>query len=102
MSKKNFDLKQSLAVAKTRLPKVLGYSFPAFLALVLGLYVFVLLRINTLSSTPPSNGAIINQAESARVPRIDPVVLKQLKSLQDNSVSVQTLFEETRNNPFQE
>ncbi len=102
MSKKNPDLKMSLAQAKTVLVKLRRYSFVAFLIFVAGIYGFILLRINVLSTTPPSDGEIINQSANARVPRVDPAVLKQLQSLQDNSVSVKTLFEDTRNNPFQE
>jgi hypothetical protein len=102
MNKQNLGLKQSLTQLNAVLPKLRRYSFLGFLVFVLATYGFVVLRIQSLSSTPPSNDAIINQAQSAGVPRIDPTVLRQLQSLHDNSVSVQTLFEEARNNPFQE
>lgn len=102
MNKKNLDLKQILPQVKVVLSQLSRYSFPVFLLFVLAIYGFVLLRINTLSNTPPSDSAVINQTQNTGVPRIDEHVLQQLKSLQDNSVSVQALFEEARNNPFQE
>ncbi len=98
----NLNLKQASQLAKNSLLKVQRYSFVLFLIFVLVIYGFILLRINTLSSMAPSEEAITTQTGSARVLRIDQSVLHQLQSLQDNSVSVKTLFEDARNNPFQE
>ena len=65
------------------------------------LYGFVLLRINSLSNAQPSPESVTSQVKAARVPRIEQSVVNQLESLHDNSVNVQTLFNETRSNPFQ-
>jgi hypothetical protein len=62
----------------------------------------VLLRINTLGSTQPSSDAVTSQVQAARIPHIDQSVVRQLQSLQDNSVSVKSLFNQARANPFQE
>lgn len=78
------------------------YSFVAFIILVSLLYGFVLFRINSLTNAQPSSSDVEAQTQaSAQVPHIDQAVVQHLKSLQDNSVSVQTLFDQARSNPFQ-
>jgi hypothetical protein len=64
------------------------------------LYGFLLLRISDLANMQPSQDSVTSQVKAARLPHIDPAVVKQLHSLQDNSVNVQSLFDQVRNNPF--
>jgi hypothetical protein len=77
------------------------YSLLAFLLFIALLYSFVLLRINNLSSLQPSQDAVSSQVKAAKLPHIDQSVVTQLQSLQNNSVSVQALFNQARSNPFQ-
>jgi hypothetical protein len=84
------------------LQRVRRYSFALFLVFVALIYGFVLLRINTLSNVQPSSDAVTSQVQAARIPHIDKSVVQQLQSLQDNSVSVKSLFNQARANPFQE
>lgn len=73
-----------------------------FLLLVAAVYSFILLQISSLSNAQPSPGAANAQAQASATPHIDPNVIKQIQNLQDHSVNVQTLFNQARNNPFQE
>ncbi|HSW85360.1 MAG TPA: hypothetical protein VLF79_01955 [Candidatus Saccharimonadales bacterium] len=82
--------------------KLRPYRLPAFLVFIALIYGFLFLRINTLSNAEPSSSAVSSQLKTARLPHIDPKVVKQLQSLRDNSVNVQSLFSQSRNNPFQE
>ena len=84
------------------LEKLQQYSFIGFLILVSLLYGFLFLRVNSLNNATPTTDAVDNQVQGSHVPHIDQKIVKQLQSLQDNSVSVHTLFEEARANPFQE
>ncbi|MEK7594371.1 MAG: hypothetical protein AAB436_01890 [Patescibacteria group bacterium] len=104
MSKKELDIKSMLDPTKLLeiLDKLRGYSLIAFIALVVVLYGFIVLRIGTLSSAEPSETAISSHVQAAKVLHIDQTVVDQLQSLQDNSVSVKSLFNEARGNPFQE
>lgn len=77
------------------------YRLLAFLLFVALLYGFVLLRINSLSNLQPSEDAVSSQVKAAKLPHIDQSVVNQLQSLQNNSVSVQALFDQARSNPFQ-
>ena len=81
--------------------KLRRYSLISFIILIGLIYGFLLLRINTLSSQKPSEEAIAKQVKAAKIPQIDKEVVKQLESLEDNSVNVQTLFNQARSNPFQ-
>lgn len=76
-----------------------AYSGLAFFLLVAVIYGFILWRINVYSNAPASQ----SEASTATVPpRIDPTVAQKMLDLQNNSVNVQALFNEARQNPFQE
>lgn len=70
-----------------------------FIIFIAAAYGFVLYRISTLSSVEPSDQAVATQAKT---PHLNKDVIEQLKQLNDNSVSVHTLFNDSRNNPFNE
>jgi hypothetical protein len=101
MNTKKPDLKFLTAKARLGLEKVRRFSFVLFLGFVAILYGFVLLRVNSLSNIQPSNDSVTSQIKAAGVPHIDEKTVKQLESLQNNSVNVQALFNESRNNPFE-
>lgn len=100
MNANKLDLKLLTAKASLGIEKARRFSLPGFVILVVLLYGFVLFRINTLSNAQPSSDSVTSQVRAARVPHIDQAVVKQLESLHDNSVNVQTLFNEARSNPF--
>jgi hypothetical protein len=101
MSKEKLDTQKLLTQARGFLQSSRRYNFIVFLLFVALLYGFVLLRINTLSSSQPSTNAVSSQVQAAQIPHIDQSVVNQLQSLQNNSVSVQALFNQARSNPFQ-
>jgi hypothetical protein len=78
------------------------YKVPAAILLTLVIYGLLLLRIQTLNSQQPSNNQVTAQTNPTIGAHIDKQVVKQLQQLRDNSVSVQGLFNQERNNPFQE
>jgi hypothetical protein len=100
MSKEKFDLNTFISNVQTRLLELRRYSVYLFLGLVVVLYGFLLYRINVLSQAQPSAVTVSSDSRSQSL-RIDQNVIKQLQSLQDNSVSVKALFNDARNNPFQ-
>jgi hypothetical protein len=99
--KKDASLKQSISGIIASIQKLQKYSLVLFVILLGIVYGFILFRITTLSSQQPSPAAVDSQVKSANVPKIDQKIVEQLQSLKDNSVSVQGLFDEARNNPFQ-
>lgn len=99
--KKDVSIKQSLAGVGKVIKKLQQYNLVLFMALLAVVYGFILFRITTLSNQQPSPATVDSQVKRANVPKIDQAIVQQLQSLQDNSVSVQGLFEEARNNPFE-
>ena len=96
------DLKH-LGPALGRLSKAgLRYAGMMFFLLVAVVYGFVVLQINTLSNAQPTDSDVSAQTKTTAVPNVDPKVVQQLQTLQDNSSNVQTLFQQARENPFQE
>lgn len=101
MKQPDFNLKQLKFNIFTKLVVLKRYSLIIFIIFIAGLYGFVLIRVNVLSQAQPLASDISEQVKAAAIPRIDEAIVKKLQSLQDNSVSVQSLFDQARSNPFQ-
>ena len=83
--------------------KAIGrYRVLLFFLLLTSIYAYIVWRINVLSSAPPSQADISGAQQSTSQPKISPATVKKLEGLEDNSVRVQTLFNEARQNPFLE
>ena len=82
--------------------KIGRYRIVLFALVVAAIYGYIVFTINALSHAEPTPDQISSQTTPIKATKIDPKVIQQLKQLQDNSVSVKTLFNETRDNPFQE
>jgi len=93
------NLTEKLTATTDRLKRYLPVIFVVMLLAIYGLLTY---RTQTLNNAEPTVDATTAQASSAKIPRIDPKVIAQLKSLQDNSVTVKSLFDQARNNPFNE
>ena len=101
---KNTDLKLD-ATALSAIPgevlkKLRAYKGLLFFLAVAILYGFILWRINTYSNVP-ANQSVESSSVSSQ-PHIDAATVQKIEQLQDNSVSVQALFNQARQNPFQE
>lgn len=91
----------------TKMFKASGKQFvrhSAFLFFVLLaiIYSYIIFSINDLSGVSPDQATLSRSPSATAQPHIDPKVVQKLQSLQDNSVNVQTLFDQARQNPFQE
>lgn len=95
------DIKSLSAKVSDALHAVTRYRVFLFFLLLAATYGFLLFRISVLNNAEPS-ASDTTQTQVAPVPHIDKSVVSQLQQLQDNSVSVQALFNQARVNPFQE
>ncbi len=100
MSEKKFNPKALIAGMSAKSSRFRPYIFPTFLIFIGLIYGFLFLRINSLVSMEPSESDVTSQVKTAKVPYIDADVVEQLKSLKDNSTSVESFFE-NRTNPFE-
>lgn len=73
-----------------------------FVIAVLLAVIFLVFRINQFSSAEPSQAQLDEKLQNATRPKIDQAVLDRIQQLQDQNVQVQSLFDQTRNNPFNE
>jgi hypothetical protein len=73
-----------------------------FFILFAAVYGIVILRISALNSAQPPQSDVDAQVQASPSLHIDANAVKQLETLKDNSVNVQSLFEQDRTNPFQE
>lgn len=99
---KKLELSEILEKLTDLLAKAKQYSAVIFCVFIGLIYIFVIYRVQVLNSSEPSAADVASQSKTAQVPHIDPRVLSQLQQLQDNSVNVQSLFNQARNNPFGE
>lgn len=86
---------------KTVFRGVYAYRFFLYFLIVSLLYGFLIWRINTLVTADPTDIELANAGQTTS-PKISDEVVGKIESLQDNSVRVQTLFSEARDNPFGE
>jgi len=68
----------------------------------LGVYSFIVFRINSLITAEPTDEQIIEKLQTVQRPKIDQVSIDKINQLSDNSVEVKAIFKEARQNPFQE
>lgn len=97
----HLNLKDLPAALATRGRRLLPYVPIIFFLVVAVVYGFLLYRIGNLSNAQPDQSEVSSEI-SQLSPHIDQNAAKQLQSLEDHSVNVQTLFNQARNNPFGE
>ncbi len=95
------DPKQQLAALFARLMGLRKYLWVLLLCLIVALYAYLILKINGFANTAPSLAQVQSNLKSSSLPVINQNVVNQLNQLQNNSVSVQALFNQARSNPFQ-
>lgn len=65
-------------------------------------YTFLVVRINLLNRSEPSDDAVTEKLQSVQRPKIQQDLLKKIQDLEDQNVEVQSLFKQARENPFSE
>lgn len=78
------------------------YAPLAFIVFLVAIYGFLSWRIVSLVQAAPDESAVSSQLQTVGVPRVDKELVTKIQQLEDNSVSVQTLFDQARQNPFSE
>ncbi len=83
------------------LKQLLRFRSALFVGVVLVIYGIILFRLAGYLDAQPDKNAI-SSATAVAQPRIDQATVNKIKQLQDNSVNVRSLFNQARQNPFQE
>ena len=91
-------MKNQLNQLKPIITFAVRYRALLFFVLVAAVYGYVIVRINTFNKV---TAATPEQATAQQV-SVSPNTVQKIEDLQDNSVSVKALFDQARQNPFQE
>lgn len=102
----NKDIKFSLGSLKNSWQKLtpLARKHGSFAAIlfVLIIYLLIVWQISSYASAEPNDSEVQTAISSSAVPKIDDKAIEQIQKLEQNSPQVQALFNQARNNPFQE
>jgi hypothetical protein len=67
---------------------------------VLLVYLFVVMKISSLSKAEPDPSQTVDT--KSLVPHVNQQAIDRIQALENNSPQIHSLFEQARNNPFQE
>lgn len=73
-----------------------------FVLSILVVIIFLVFRINQFSSAEPTQAQLDEKLQNNTSLKLDQTVLNRIQQLQDQNVEVQSLFDKSRNNPFNE
>lgn len=99
-------MKTQLADLQNKLKPLVGYirtyAVFIFFLIFLGLFGFLVFRINQYARIEPSEDAIQDKLKAVQRPKVDQAVLDKIQQLQAQNVEVNSLFDKARSNPFNE
>lgn len=98
----SMEVKDVLAKIIPYITGLKKYLVFIFIITVLGLYGYLVFSINTLAQKEPDESAIIERLKTVQRPKIDQDALDKIQQLQAQNIQVQTLFNQARDNPFNE
>ncbi len=98
----NIDLKDLPAKFFAGLHKLKKYTAFICILLVLGMYVFLVLQIRHLANLQPTSADVTTKVNELNTPKLDQDAVNQILLLEDQNIEVKTLFNQARQNPFQE
>lgn len=96
----SLDLKSIKPKAKKIFGMVLARATFITVLLVLAAYLVVVWHISSLATAEPPPEA--EAAISGSIPKVNKKAVQQIQQLEESSSEVRSLFNEARNNPFQE
>ncbi len=82
--------------------KVRSYSGFMLVMITLGLFGFIVLQIRSYATIQPTQAQVDQKLQDLKRTRIDQDAIEKIEELESNNVDVKALFDEARDNPFQE
>lgn len=96
------DLKKTLERIKPIITLLKRYVVMIFILGFLGVYTYLVMRVNTLVQTEPTTDQLSEKLKDIKRTKIDQSAIKSIEQLQDQNIEVKSLFEHARDNPFSE
>lgn len=78
------------------------YAVFIFVLFGFGIFGFLVFRIRVLSNREPSDTMISDKTSQNKPTNIDESAVKRVEQLQSQNVEIKALFDQSRDNPFQE
>jgi hypothetical protein len=78
------------------------YSVILFALFFLGMYGFLVYRINVLTNSEPDAAAVDESINTVKRLKIDQSSIDKMLQLEEENIEVQSLFQQARENPFTE
>lgn len=97
----SLDIKEIPKKAAGIFKKASKYGVFIFVILVLCAYSFVVFRINSLAAHEPEDEIVNDRLNNLRRPKIDQDTINKIQQLEETNVQVKALFDQARDNPFQ-
>lgn len=101
MSKK-IDIATLKASLKKYWQKFSMHATFAVLIVVLVAYVLVVWQISKLATAEPSTQDQDAALAATNIPKVNKTAIEQIQSLEQSNTDIHSLFNQARNNPFQE
>jgi len=98
----NIDLKDIPNQILALLQKLRKYTLFICILLVLGIYLFLVWQIRYFATIEPTSTDVTNKVNELNTPKLDQDAVNKILLLEDQNIEVKTLFNEARQNPFQE
>ena len=99
---KDIDLKSLKPLAKKLLKVLRRHLVFGAVMIVLLVYLFMVWHINNLAGQGPSAEDQANALAGANLPKVDKKAIAQIQALAASNTQIKSLFNDARNNPFQE
>ena len=98
----NIDYKVIFSRLPTLINKLKKYSLFIAMFTVVGAYGFLLFQIRTFANKQPSAGNVQAKLQGLNTPTVDQALVEKIQKLEETHVEIKTLFDQARDNPFQE
>lgn len=98
----NVDIKDIPAKLLATLQGMKKYTLFICILAVLGIFVFIVWQIRQYSSVQPTSDQVITKVNELNTPKLDQDAVNKILMLEDENITVEALFNQARENPFQE
>ncbi len=98
----DLNLKRIVDKAKKISAKLVVHLPFIFILVVLLSYLFVVWKISSLATVEPTTEQESAALAQSDIPKVNKKAVAQIESLEKNNTEVHSLFEQARNNPFDE
>ncbi len=99
-------MKLDISTIKQKLSSCLSffkkYTTLFVILVILWIFGYLIINIQSLISKEPSESVIEEKINATKTAKIDRSAIEQIKKLQSINIEIKTLFDQARDNPFQE